>query len=320
LARRLVELSFADTVFFNNSGAEAVECAIKMARKFHSASGAPGRYRLITFEGAFHGRTLATIAAGGSPKYLDGFGPKMDGFDQVPFGDFEAVQHAFNRETTAGILVEPIQGEVGVRVAPRGFLNLLREFCDARGILLIFDEVQTGIGRTGRLFAYENLGFAPDIMAIAKGLGGGFPVGACLATERAAKGMVAGSHGSTFGGNPLAMAVANAVIDVVTAPGFLEHVRLMSSHFQQHLAMLLAEHPGVIAEVRGQGLLLGLKLHAPAAAFVARAREAGLLAVGATENVVRLVPPLIIEEAQLREAVAALSEACVSFETEREAV
>jgi acetylornithine/N-succinyldiaminopimelate aminotransferase len=320
LAKRLVELTFADTVFFNNSGAEAVECAIKIARKFHAASGAPERYRLITFEGAFHGRTLATIAAGGSPKYLDGFGPKMDGFDQVPFGDFEAVQRAYDRESTAGILVEPIQGEVGVRVPPRGFLNQLREFCDARGILLVFDEVQTGMGRTGRLFAYEHVGITPDIMAVAKGIGGGFPLGACLATERAAKGMVPGSHGSTYGGNPLAMAVGNAVLDVVTAPGFLEHVRLMSSHLQQHLAMLLSEHPGVIAEVRGQGLLLGLKLNVPAAAFIARAREAGLLVVGATENVARLAPPLIVEEAQLSEAVASLSQACASFETEREAV
>jgi acetylornithine/N-succinyldiaminopimelate aminotransferase len=320
LARRLVELSFADTVFFTNSGAEAVECAIKMARKFHSASGAPERYRLVTFEGAFHGRTLATIAAGGSPKYLDGFGPRMDGFDQVPFGDFEAVKRVYDRETTAGILVEPIQGEVGVRVPPRGFLNLLREFCDARGLLLIFDEVQTGIGRTGRLFAYEHSGVTPDIMALAKGLGGGFPVGACLATERAAKGMVAGSHGSTYGGNPLAMAVAGAVLDVVTAPGFLDKVRLAGSHLQQHLAMLLAEHPGVVAELRGEGLMLGVKLHVPAAAFVARARENGLLVVGATENVVRLVPPLIVGEEHLREAITALSQTCVSFETERKAV
>jgi acetylornithine/N-succinyldiaminopimelate aminotransferase len=320
LARRLVELTFADSVFFTNSGAEAVECAIKMARKFHSASGAPERFRLITFEGAFHGRTLATIAAGGSPKYLDGFGPKVDGFDQVPFGDFEAVKRAYNRETTAGILIEPIQGEVGVRVPPRGFLNLLREFCDARGLLLVFDEVQTGMGRTGRLFAYEHSGITPDIMAVAKGIGGGFPVGACLATERAAKGMVAGSHGSTYGGNPLAMAVAGAVLDVITAPGFLEQVRLTGSHFQQHLAMLLGEHSRVIAEVRGQGLLLGLKLHVPVAAFVTRAREHGLLVVGSTENVVRLVPPLIVGEEHLREAVTALSQACVSFETEREAV
>jgi acetylornithine/N-succinyldiaminopimelate aminotransferase len=320
LARRLIELTFADTVFFSNSGAEAVECAIKMARKFQSASGAPERYRLITFEGAFHGRTLATIAAGGSPKYLDGFGPKVDGFDQVPFGDVEAVMRAYNRETTAGVLVEPIQGEMGVRVPPRNFLNLLREFCDARGILLLLDEVQTGMGRTGHLFAHEALGITPDIMAVAKGIGGGFPVGACLATERAAKGMVPGSHGSTYGGNPLAMAVAGAVLDVVSAPGFLEHVRLMGSHLQQSLSMLLSEHPRVVAEVRGQGLLLGMKLHVPAAAFIARARESGLLAVGATENVVRLAPPLIIEEAQLREAVTILSEACVSFETEREAV
>jgi len=319
LARRLVEVSFADTVFFTNSGAEAVECAIKMARKYHSANGAPERYRLITFEGAFHGRTLATIAAGGSPKYLDGFGPPMDGFDQVPFGDFDAATRAIG-PATAGILIEPIQGEVGVRVPPQGFLKRLRELCDQKGLLLILDEVQTGMGRTGRMFAYEHEGVAPDIMALAKGIGGGFPLGACLASERAAKGMTPGSHGSTYGGNPLAMAVGNAVLDVIAAPGFLDRVRLISSHLQQHLAMLLAEHPKVIAEVRGKGLLLGLKLHVPAAAFLAKAREKGLLVVGATENVVRLVPPLIVDESHLREAVDVLSAACASFETERKAV
>jgi len=319
LARRLVEVSFADTVFFTNSGAEAVECAIKMARKYHSANGAPERYRLITFEGAFHGRTLATIAAGGSPKYLDGFGPPMDGFDQVPFGDFDAATRAIG-PATASILIEPIQGEVGVRVPPQGFLKRLRELCDQKGLLLILDEVQTGMGRTGRMFAYEHEGVAPDIMALAKGIGGGFPLGACLASERAAKGMTPGSHGSTYGGNPLAMAVGNAVLDVIAAPGFLDRVRLISSHLQQHLAMLLAEHPKVIAEVRGKGLLLGLKLHVPAAAFLAKAREKGLLVVGATENVVRLVPPLIVDESHLREAVDVLSAACASFETERKAV
>jgi acetylornithine/N-succinyldiaminopimelate aminotransferase len=319
LARRLIELTFADTVFFTNSGAEAVECAIKMARKFHSASAAPERYRLITFEGAFHGRTLATIAAGGSAKYLDGFGPKVDGFDQVPYGDVEAAARAIG-PATAGILVEPVQGEMGVRCPPAGFLKHLRELCDARGLLLVLDEVQSGMGRTGTLFAYEQSGIAPDIMAVAKGIGGGFPLGACLATERAAKGMTAGTHGSTYGGNPLAMAVGDAVVEVVAQPEFLDHVRRMGSRFQQHLAMLLSEHPAVVADVRGQGLLLGLKLHVPAAAFLARLRESGLLAVGATENVVRLAPPLIIDESHLSEAVQALSAACVSFETERQAV
>jgi acetylornithine/N-succinyldiaminopimelate aminotransferase len=319
LARRLIEVTFADTVFFGNSGAEAVECAIKMARRFHYASGAPERFRLITFEGAFHGRTLAAIAAGGSAKYLEGFGPKVEGFDSVPLGDFDAVVRATGPET-AGILIEPIQGEVGVRVPPPGFLKRLREFCDARGLLLLFDEVQTGIGRTGRLFAYEDAGVAPDIMTVGKGIGGGFPLGACLATERAAKGMTLGSHGSTYGGNPLAMAAGNAVLDLVLASGFLQRVRATAGYMQQNLARLAAEHAGVIAEVRGSGLLLGLRLHVPAAAFIARLREQRLLAVGSTENVARLLPPLNIEETHVKEAMAALSTACASFETERKAV
>jgi acetylornithine/N-succinyldiaminopimelate aminotransferase len=319
LARRLVDASFADRAFFCNSGAEGVECAIKMARRFHYVSGAPERYRLITFEGAFHGRTLATIAAGGSPKYLEGFGPKVDGFDQVPFGDFDAAVRAAGPET-AGILVEPVQGEVGVRVPPAGFLKRLRELCDARGLLLVLDEVQTGIARMGRLFAYEELGFTPDIMAVGKGIGGGFPLGGCLATERAAKGMTAGTHGSTYGGNPLAMAAGNAVLDVIMAPGFLENVRKLAGSMQQNLAMLQAEHPDVIAEVRGRGLLLGLKLHVPAAGFIARLRENRVIGVGATENVVRLLPPLNIEERQVREAVAALGDTCASFAQERKAV
>jgi len=319
LARRLIETSFADTVFFANSGAEAVECAVKMARRFHYASGAPERFRLITFEGAFHGRTLATIAAGGSAKYLEGFGPKVDGFDQVPLGDFDAVVRATTPET-AGILVEPIQGEVGVRVPPPNFLRRLREFCDARGLLLVLDEVQTGVGRTGRLFAYEDAGITPDIMAVGKGIGGGFPLGACLATERAAKGMTVGSHGSTYGGNPLAMAAGNAVLDLVLKPEFLERVRAISGFMQQNLAMLASEHPTVIAEVRGRGLLLGLKLHVPAPAFIARLRENRLLAVGATENVARLLPPLNIEEGHVKEALTCLASACAAFETERKAV
>jgi acetylornithine/N-succinyldiaminopimelate aminotransferase len=319
LARRLTQATFADTVFFANSGAEAVECAIKMARRFHYASGAPERFRLITFEGAFHGRTLATIAAGGSAKYLEGFGPKVDGFDPVPLGDFDAVVRATAPET-AGILIEPIQGEVGVRVPPPGFLKRLREFCDTRGLLLILDEVQTGVGRTGRLFAYEEAGVVPDIMPVGKGIGGGFPLGACLATERAAKGMTVGSHGSTYGGNPLAMAAGNAVLDVVLEPQFLDNVRAISGFMQQQLAMLAAEHPGIIAEVRGRGLLLGLKLHVPAAAFIAKLRENRLLTVGATENVVRLLPPLNIEERHVKEAITALMTACAAFETERKAV
>src|SRR5581483_10331631 len=224
LAARLCEASFADTVFFANSGAEAMECAIKMARKYHAVSGKPERYRIITFEGAFHGRTLATLAAGGQKKYLEGFGPPVDGFDQVPFGDLAAVKKAITPATGA-IIVEAVQGEGGVRVAPLPFLRGLRELCDQHGMLLIFDEVQTGMGRTGDLFAYQHTGVTPDIMALAKALGGGFPVGACLATAEAGKGMTAGTHGSTFGGNPLAMAAGNAVMDVMTAPGFFDKVK-----------------------------------------------------------------------------------------------
>ena len=319
LAKRLIELSFADTVFFSNSGAEAVECAIKLARRFHHANGAPQRYRLITFEGAFHGRTLATIAAGGSPKYLDGFGPKVDGFDQVAFADFDAVIRATG-PNTAGILLEPIQGEYGVRAFPEGFLKRLRAHCDANGLLLILDEVQTGMGRTGRMFAYEYEGVEPDIMALAKGIGGGFPLGACLATERAAKGMTPGSHGSTYGGNPLAVAVGNAVLDILAAPGFLENVRKTASRFQQHLAMLLSEYPDIVVEVRGRGFMLGLKLAVPGAGFLIKLRENGMLAVGATENVIRLVPPLIVDENHLREATDALSATCAGYGAERKAV
>jgi len=316
LAERLCEATFADTVFFANSGAEAVECAVKMARKYHYANGATERWRFITFDGAFHGRTLAMIAAGNSPKYLEGFGPKVDGFDPVPFGDFEAVQKAYS-PATAGVLIEPIQGEYGVRVAPDGFLKQLRQFCDQKGILLVFDEVQTGMGRTGKLFAHEWAGVTPDIMAVAKGIGGGFPLSACLATERAAKGMTTGSHGSTYGGNPLAMAIGNAVLDVMLAPTFLEHVRRISGHFQQQLAMLPAEYPNVVAEVRGQGLLLGLKLNVPSAEVLARLRGHKMLAVGATENVVRIAPPLIVNETHLDEAMAALGATCASFASSR---
>src|SRR5437763_8076512 len=227
LAARLCEASFADLVFFANSGAEAMECAIKIARKYHAAKGQPERYRIITFDGAFHGRTLATLAATGSPKYLEGFGPPVDGFDQVLFGDLEAVKKAIGPHT-AGILIEPLQGEGGVRAAPHALFKALRKLCDANGLLLIFDEVQTGMGRTGDLFAYQHTGVVPDIMALAKALGGGFPLGACLATAEAANGMTAGTHGSTFGGNPLAMAAGNAVLDVVLTDGFLERVRRVS--------------------------------------------------------------------------------------------
>ena len=314
LSKRLVENTFADTVFFTNSGVEACELAFKMARRYQYVSGHPERFRIITFEGAFHGRTLAGIAAGGQAKYLEGFGPKVEGFDSIPAGDLKAVQAAIVPETAA-ILVEPIQGEGGVRVLPAEFLRGLRALCDERGLLLIFDEIQTGIGRTGKLFAYEWLGIAPDIMPIAKGIGGGYPLGACLATAEAAKGMTPGTHGSTYGGNPLGMAVGNAALDLVLAPEFLPHVEAIGNYLCQQLAGLLAEHPTVFEEVRGQGLMLGLKLRVPNTEFVAAARKQGLLLVGAGDNVVRLLPPLIIEETQVREATAMLSAAAKSLET-----
>ncbi len=313
LAKRLIEASFADTVFFTNSGAEALECAIKMARKYHAFHGHPERYRLITFEGAFHGRTLATIAAGGQAKYLEGFGPKVEGFDQVPFGDHEAVRAAIGPET-AGILIEPVQGEGGVRPVPGPWLRALRELCDEQGLLLVLDEVQTGIGRTGRLFAHEWAGITPDIMAIAKGIGGGFPLGACLATEKAAAGMTAGTHGSTYGGNPLATAVGNAVLDIVLEPGFLDNVRQRSLVLKQKLAALKDEHPGVIEEVRGQGLLMGLKCRVPNTELQAAAMDQHLLTIGAGDNVLRLLPPLVVTDADIAEAVEKLDRACRSLE------
>ncbi len=262
LAARLCENSFADRVFFANSGAEAMECAVKTARRYHYSRGNPQRVNIITFEGAFHGRTLAMITAGGQAKYLEGFGPRAPGFIQLPFGDHEALKAAVD-ENTAAILVEPIQGEGGIRPVPPQCLRGLRQMCDEHGILLIYDEIQTGMGRTGKLFAHEWAGAAPDIMAVAKGLGGGFPVGACLATEEAASGMTAGTHGTTFGGNPLAMAVGNAVMDIMLEPGFLEHVREMGKLLRQHLAELVDRFPDVVEGVRGTGLLQGLKARIP---------------------------------------------------------
>lgn len=318
LAARLVAATFADTMFFTNSGAEALECAIKMARKYQSHNGHPERFHIITFEGAFHGRTLATIAAGGQAKYLEGFGPKVEGFDQVPFGDLAALKVAIGPETGA-LLIEPVQGEGGVRVAAPEFLRALRALCDEHGLLLIFDEVQTGVGRSGKLFAYQQAGVAPDIMAIAKGIGGGFPVGACLATERAAVGMTAGTHGSTFGGNPLAMAVANAVLDQVLAPGFLERVQQTALRLKQQLAMLKDTYPGIIEEVRGDGLLLGLKTRVPNTEFVAALRDQHLLAIGAGDNVTRILPPLIVGDAELAEGIAAIGAACAALSKKQDA-
>jgi acetylornithine/N-succinyldiaminopimelate aminotransferase len=318
LAQRLVDATFADQVFFCNSGAEANEGAIKMARRYHWAKGNSERFRILTFEGAFHGRTIATIAAGGQKKYLEGFGPKAEGFDQVPFGDHEAMRAAIGPETAA-ILVEPIQGEGGIREVPHQCLRGLRELCDEHGILLIFDEVQSGVGRTGKLFAHEWAGISPDIMSIAKGIGGGFPLGAVLATEEAGGGLAAGTHGTTFGGNPLAMAVGNAVLDVILAPGFLDHVRKMGTVMMQRLAQLRDSHLDVVAEVRGQGLLLGLRTVVPNGDFVAAARGQKLLTIPAGDNVVRLMPPLIINEAEAAEAVARLDAACTAIEDDMKA-
>ena len=313
LAQRLVDATFADTVFFTNSGAEAMECAIKMARKYQSASGHPDKYRIITFEGAFHGRTLATIAAGGQQKYLDGFGPKVDGFDQVPFGDHEALKAAIGPQTGA-ILIEPIQGEGGIRPVPSQCLRGLRALCDEHGLLLIFDEVQTGVGRTGKFFAGELSGVTPDIMAVAKGIGGGFPLGACLATTEAGKGMTAGVHGTTYGGNPLAMAVGNAGLDVVLAPGFFEHVDHMGLLLKQSLASVADRHPAIIESVRGEGLLIGIKAKINNGELVSALRDQHLLSVGAGDNVVRLLPPLIIDESHVASAIERLEKACVALE------
>ena len=312
LAGRLCAASFADVVFFANSGAEAMECAIKMARKYQSVSGRPERYRIITFEGAFHGRTLATLAAGGQKKYLEGFGPVVEGFDQVPFADLEATKRAIGLETAA-ILIEPIMGEGGVRVVPPVFLRALRRLCDEHGLLLVFDEVQTGVGRTGQLFAYQQSGVSPDIMALAKALGGGFPLGACLATAEAAKGMVAGTHGSTFGGNPLAMAAAGALLDVMLKPGFFDHVQKMSLLLKQKLASVVDRYPTVLSEVRGEGLLVGVKAVVPSGDLVNALRDEKLLTVGAGDNVVRFLAPLIVTEAEIDESVQMLERACVAL-------
>ncbi len=313
LARRLIEATFADTVFFTNSGAEALECSIKMARKYHAHNGHPEKFRLITFEGAFHGRTLATIAAGGQAKYIEGFGPKVEGFDQVVFGDIEAVKAAITPET-AGILIEPVQGEGGMRPVPHEFLRALRKICDDNGLMLVFDEVQSGVGRTGKLFAHEWAGVTPDIMAIAKGIGGGFPTGACLATEKAAAGMTAGTHGSTFGGNPLATAVGNAVLDVILAPGFLDSVQQRALFLKQKLAGLKDQHPAIIEEIRGSGLMMGIKCKVPNTELVAAALDQHLLTIGAGDNVVRLLPPLVVTDADISEAVDKLDRACKALE------
>jgi acetylornithine/N-succinyldiaminopimelate aminotransferase len=315
LAQRLVDLTFADTVFFTNSGAEAVECAIKTARRYHFVNGSPRRHKLIAFKQAFHGRTLGTISATDQDKMRDGFEPLLAGFPVVPFDNLAAAAAAVDEET-AGFLVEPIQGEGGIRPASAEFLTGLRRIADDQRLLLVLDEVQCGVARTGRLFAHEHYGLTPDIMAIAKGIGGGFPLGACLATEAAAAGMTFGTHGSTYGGNPLAIAAGQAVLDVVGNDAFLEQVRRSGDRLRQALEQLLPNHDELFEGVRGTGLMLGIKMKADSRNFVAHLRQHGLLTVAAADNVVRILPPLVIEQQHIDECVERISAAARSFAAE----
>lgn len=308
LAERLTALTFADTVFFTNSGTEATEAAVKMARKYWHAKGKPERHRIITFEGSFHGRTLGMISAAGQEKLTTGFGPLLDGFDHVPFGDHDALRAAIT-DQTAAILLEPVQGEGGIRPVPDHCLKGLRELCDAHGILLILDEIQCGVGRTGKLFAHEWAAITPDIMAVAKGIGGGFPLGACLATEEAASGMTAGSHGSTYGGNPLACAVGLALIDEVSTPEFLAHVSRLAGHLRQGLDGLVAAHSDIFETVRGTGLMLGLKCRVPNIDVVGAGYDAQVLTVPAGDNVLRILPPLNLTLEECDEGLARLGQA-----------
>ena len=314
LAKRLVKNSFADSVFFNNSGAEAVELSVKVARKFQSETGNAERYRIITIEGAFHGRSIAMLAAGRQAKHIEGFGPIVDGFDQVKFGDLVDMRRAIKSDTAA-IMFEPIQGEGGIRPLDAAYLRGIRELADEFGLLLIVDEVQSGIGRTGKLFAYQNTEIKPDIMALAKGLGGGFPIGACLATEKIAIQMGAGSHGSTFGGNPMATAVGNAVLDIILEKGFLKNVDELSSMLCEKLENLIEQYPDFFTEVRGVGLMLGLQCSESIenGIVVKRLLNNGLLTVPAADNVIRLIPPLIINKGHIEEAANILEITCNSF-------
>lgn len=309
LAERLVGATFADSVFFGNSGAEANECAIKMARRYQWKNGRPERFRVICFNGAFHGRTLATISAGGAAKHLEGFGPAVDGFDHVPLHDSNALRQAITGETAA-IMVEPVQGEGGIRPASQAFMTGLRALCDEHGLLLMLDEVQCGMGRTGKLFAYEWYDVEPDVMALAKALGNGFPVGACLAKAKVSAALVPGTHGSTFGGNLLATTVANAVLDIMLADGFLENVRRLGTLLRARLDGVAKAYPGVIESVRGMGLMLGLVCRVPARDLLTALRNHGLLTVTAEGNAVRILPPLIITERQVEESVALIEKAC----------
>jgi acetylornithine/N-succinyldiaminopimelate aminotransferase len=318
LGQRLVDATFADSVFFTNSGAEAIECAIKTARHYFFAKGQPEKYEVIAFTGSFHGRTMATIAAGGNPSYTEGFGPIMPGFVHTAPGDLEAVKALINDKTCA-ILIEPVQGEGGVSAMTAEFMQGLRALCDKHDLLLILDEVQCGYGRTGRFFAHEWSGITPDIMAVAKGIGGGFPLGACLAKGDVAASMVPGTHGSTYGGNPLACAVGNGVLDRILAPGFLEHVDQMGQVLAWHLQQLQQQYPQFVVETRGKGLLAGIKIVPPVRDFVARLRgDHHLLAQGAGDNVLRLLPPLIVTEDDIKEAVGKIAAAFAAIEKEAE--
>ncbi|NJC04241.1 acetylornithine/N-succinyldiaminopimelate aminotransferase [Sphingomonas kaistensis] len=318
LAQRLVDLTFADTVFFTNSGAEAVECAIKTARRYHHAAGNPHKNKLITFSNAFHGRTMATISATDQVKLRDGFAPLLEGFEVVAFDDLDAALAAID-ENTAGFLLEPVQGEGGIRPASQEFMAGLRKACDEHDLMLVLDEVQCGVARTGSLYAYEQYGIEPDILATAKGIGGGFPLGACLATEKAASGMVIGTHGSTYGGNPLAMAAGNAVLDVVSTPEFLAQVRETGQRLRAALEQMIPNHDGLFESVRGMGLMLGIKMKTDSRAFVGYLRTRGILTVAAGDNVVRVLPPLIIDDNDIRAFVDGLSAASADYEVPAEA-
>ena len=318
LAQRLVDLTFADTVFFTNSGAEAVECAIKTARRYHHHHGRPEKHVLITFRNAFHGRTMATISATDQPKLRDGFAPLLPGFTVVDFDDLAAAEAAVDGHT-AGFLVEPVQGEGGIRPASAEFMTGLRRICDEKDLMLVLDEVQCGVARTGKLYAHEHYGIEPDILATAKGIGGGFPLGACLATEKAAAGMVVGTHGSTYGGNPLAMAAGQAVLDIVADPAFLDRVTRIGERLRGALEQMIPNHDHLFESVRGMGLMLGVRMKTDSRAFVNYLREQGLLTVAAGDNVMRVLPPLVIEEAHVTEFVERLSEAARHYELPQEA-
>ena len=317
-AKRLIDLTFADTVFFTNSGVEAVECAIKTARRYHYSKGNPQKHDLITFSNAFHGRTMGAISATNQAKMIDGFAPLLPGFKVVEFDNLDSALAAID-DNTAGFLIEPVQGEGGIRPASKPFIQALREVADTNDLMLVFDEVQSGVARTGALYAYEHYGITPDIMATAKGIGGGFPMGACLATEKAASGMIVGTHGSTYGGNPLAMAAGQAVFDIVANEEFLASVRQKGERLRSALEQMIPNHDQLFDSVRGMGLMLGIKMKSDSRAFVNWLRSRGLLAVAAADNVMRILPPLNIEEHHIREFVDTLSAAAAEYEAPAEA-